>query len=97
MQISGNALGYGLNAFQSGQRRVDQAATDIAANTANSQSAVERPTERVSQSIQDARDVTPSIEDSAVALNVGSIEAQAGARVIKTADQVLGTLIDTRA
>ena len=39
------------------------------------------------------RDLATSLVD----LRVGKIEAQAGAKVVATADAVLGTLLDTRA
>ena len=35
MEISANAFRSGLNGIQSGQRRADQAAADIASNTVN--------------------------------------------------------------
>lgn len=96
MQISGSALSAGLSAIQAGQRRVDQAASDIAGNAVNQQppgSAAQQPSQ-VPATEQSAR---PELADSLVALNVGKVEAQAGARVVETADEVLGTLIDTRA
>lgn len=39
----------------------------------------------------------PNQAESLVNLRVAENEAKAGARVIKTADEALGTLIDTRA
>ena len=35
--------------------------------------------------------------DNLVQLSIGKTEAQAGAKVIETSDEVLGTLIDIRA
>lgn len=96
MQISGSAFSAGLSAIQTGQRRVDQAASDIAGNAVNPQAAGAnaRPPSEVPATEQATR---PELADSLVALNVGKVEAQAGARVVETADEVLGTLIDTRA
>lgn len=79
MQISGSAFSSGLNAVQSGQRRIDQAAFDIASAPVNRNS--------------DAADTA----DNLVQLSVGKTEAQSGAKVIETSDEVLGTLIDIRA
>lgn len=79
MQISGSAFSSGLNAVQSGQRRIDQAASDIASAPVNRNS--------------DAAGTA----DNLLQLSVGKTEAQAGAKVIETSDEVLGTLIDTRA
>lgn len=96
MQISGSAMSAGLSAIQTGQRRVDQAASDIASNTVNPPqpgSSAQRPIE-LSATEQTNR---PDLASSMVSMNVGKVEAQAGARVVETADEVLGTLIDTRA
>ena len=44
MEISANAFRSGLNGIQSGQRRADQAAADIASNTVNpAQQATQTP------------------------------------------------------
>lgn len=79
-------LSSGLDAFRSAQGRIDQAAGSIAASTlptpANSD--VQAGTQR-------------DLTDSLVQLKVGEVMAQAGARVIQTADDVLGTNIDTYA
>lgn len=95
MQISGSALSAGLSAIQTGQRRVDQAAADIAGNAVNQQPG--SATQLASQVPASEQSTRPELADSLVALNVGKVEAQAGARVVETADEVLGTLIDTRA
>lgn len=91
MQISGSAFSSGLNAIQAGQRRVDQAAVDIAGN------AVVPQPEPVSQSQALEERSQADLAQSLVALTIGKTEAQAGAKVVETADEVLGTLIDTRA
>lgn len=83
MEIQGNAFSAGLGAIQSGQRRIDQAAGDIAGSSLC----------RVDPPQAEAADLATSL----VALEVGKVQAQAGARVIETADAVLGTLIDTHA
>ncbi|WP_339515588.1 hypothetical protein [Pseudomonas sp. RL_15y_Pfl2_60] len=79
--ITGSAFNAGLTTIQSGQQRVDRAAQDIASGA-------------VADSAQAG---TPEITNQLVELRVGQYHAQAGARVLETADEVLGTLIDTRA
>ncbi|WP_447594646.1 hypothetical protein [Aquipseudomonas campi] len=98
MEISGSAFNSGLSTIQSGQRRVDQAAADIASNTVSSsatpQPAAQPPATQPQATEQGYR---PDLAESLVSLNIGKVEVQAGARVVDTADEVLGTLIDTRA
>ena len=89
MEISGSAFNSGLAAIQSGQQRVDQAATNIASSTvARSEQA------RDSTAVPDTN---ADLASSLVELKVGKTEAQAGAKVVETADEVLGTLLDIRA
>ena len=83
MEISGNMFSAGLGAIQSGQRRIDQAATDIAGSSLKP---IERPQ-------AEAADLASSL----VALDLGKVEAKSGTQVVETADAVLGTLIDTHA
>lgn len=97
MEISGSAFNSGLNAIQAGQRRVDQAATEIASNTLPQAPLETPPTQQVNPSPGSASNSQADLAESLVALNVGKTEAQAGAKVVETADEVLGTLIDTRA
>ena len=99
MEISANAFNSGLNGIQSGQRRVEQAAADIASNTINpSQQTTQTPPQnQVSPSSQVSERSLPDLTESLVALRVGENEVRANARVVDTADEVLGTLIDTRA
>lgn len=98
MQISGSAFSSGLNAIQAGQRRVDQAAVDIAGNAVTSpQPGGTPPTQQVSPNQAIEQNAPADLAQSLVALTIGKTEAQAGAKVVETADEVLGTLIDTRA
>lgn len=89
MEISGSAFSAGLSALQSGQRRIDQAGADIAG------SSVQRNQQAPSARVQEFNSADQA--SNLVDLNVGKFQAEAGAQVIKTADDVLGTLIDTRA
>jgi len=99
MEISTSAFNSGLSGIQAGQRRVDQAASDIASNTINPSQPVSQtpPQNQVSASSQVTERDRPDLTESLVALRVGENEVRANARVVDTADEVLGTLIDTRA
>jgi flagellar hook protein FlgE len=99
MEISTNAFNSGLSGIQVGQRRVDQAASDIASNTINPSQQVNQtsPQNQVNASSQVTERDRPDLTESLVALRVGENEVRANARVVDTADEVLGTLIDTRA
>lgn len=99
MEISGSAFNSGISTIQSGQRRVDQAAADIASNALGSQPQPTSapPANQVNPSPSSAEQTRPDLAESLVALRQGQNEAEAGAKVVKTADEVLGTLIDTTA
>ncbi|WPC04757.1 hypothetical protein SBP02_18680 [Pseudomonas benzenivorans] len=95
MEISAhNAFSAGIGTIQAGQRRVDQAATQIAeASLATSQP----QQDRVDATSEAGARAPADLAESLVALRVGQHEAQLGARLVKTADEVLGTLLDTQA
>ncbi len=99
MEISRSAFASGTSAIQSGQRRVDQAASDIASNaiTQPQQPTSTPPANQVNPSPRAAEQTRADLAESLVALRQGQNEAEAGAKVVKTADEVLGTLIDTKA
>lgn len=102
MQITPSAFSSGLSGIQTGQRRVDQAAFEIAgsglpqAQTTN-QANQSNAQNQVNPSPQSADPNSPDLTESLVALRVGENEVRANSRVVDTADEVLGTLIDTRA
>ncbi|MEK1905371.1 MAG: hypothetical protein AAAB13_06300 [Pseudomonas sp.] len=97
MEITGSAFNSGLNTIQAGQRRVDQAAVDIAGNAVTPPPEQTPPSQQVNQSQALEQSSQADLAQSLVALTVGKTEVQAGAKVVETADEVLGTLIDTRA
>jgi|LNFM01.1.fsa_nt_gb hypothetical protein len=99
MDILGSAFNSGVNTIQSGQRRVDQAAASIAGAPANTPPSPLQtpPQQQVNPSAEIDPRVRPDLTESLVDLRVGQNEAQLGARVVKTADDLLGTLIDTTA
>ena len=79
MQVD-SALNTGLQGFQDAQSRITQAAQDIASQT-------------VSDSTTDSID-TQDLTSSLVELKVAEHDAQANAKVIQTASDVLGTILD---
>ncbi len=79
MQVN-NALNTGLQGFQDAQSRVSQAAQDIASQTV---------TDSTKDSI-DTKDLTTSL----VELKAAENDAKANAKVIQTASDVLGTVLD---
>jgi len=79
MQVN-SALNTGLQGFQEAQSRLNQAALDIA-----------------SQSVQDSSKESIDVNDlatSLVELKVAENDAKANVKVIQTASDVLGTLLD---
>ncbi|HEX5841884.1 MAG TPA: hypothetical protein VFY62_05345 [Pseudomonas sp.] len=100
MEISGSAFNSGISTIQAGQRRVDQAAADIASNAVTpppEQPSSAPPPNQVNPAPSSAEQSRPDLAESLVALRQGQNEAEAGAKVVKTADEVLGTVIDINA
>ncbi|WP_455922028.1 pyrroloquinoline quinone biosynthesis protein PqqE [Pseudomonas putida] len=99
MQItSGSAYYAGLSSVQNGLTRVDQAASQIASNAVESTS----PVTNQSTDLQAKRLLSVDISqqdlaNSAVQLNQGRMEVEAGLKVEKAATETIGTLIDTYA
>ncbi|GIZ12655.1 hypothetical protein [Pseudomonas sp. NCCP-436] len=93
MEVS-SAMTLGLQGMQAGQRRAEQAAGEIAGQALVSPQQASR-TQSAGQT--DAVASPAPLTESLEALRLAEHEASAGARVIATADEVMGTLIDTRA
>ena len=98
MEISGNTAFYaGLSSIQSGQNRVDQAASQIASTT------VERVATSQSSDYQAERlravDRSQQMDmaTSTVQLALGKTEVELGVKVAKASDEMLGRFIDTYA
>ena len=96
MEISGNTAFYaGLSSIQSGQNRVDQAASQIANNT------IERSVTSQSSEVQvDRLRGLDRAQQSDLASNIvemsqGKYQSELGVKVVKASDEVLGTIIDT--
>lgn len=82
MQITSSLLGAGLSAYQGGQQRVEQAGAAIAADSL--------PGADNSQALAE-------LTEQLIQMKLGEHSANLGARMIQSADEVLGTLIDTQA
>ncbi|QXI17409.1 pyrroloquinoline quinone biosynthesis protein PqqE [Pseudomonas hamedanensis] len=96
MEISGNTAFYaGLSSIQSGQNRVDQAASQIANNT------IERSVTSQSSEVQVDRlrgvdrAQQSDLASSVIEMSQGKLQAELGVKVVKASDEVLGTIIDT--
>ncbi|MGU3344610.1 pyrroloquinoline quinone biosynthesis protein PqqE [Pseudomonas monsensis] len=96
MEISGNTAFYaGLSSIQTGQNRVDQAASQIANST------IERSVTSQSSEVQVDRlrgvdrSQQSDLASNMVEMSQGKIQAELGVKVAKASDEMLGTIIDT--
>jgi len=86
-------LSTGLQGVQSGVDTVQRAAEDIvSATTIGLEAGLEADPETAS-----GDDALANITEAAVSLRRGEQQVQASAAVVKTADEVLGTLLDITA
>ncbi|NKQ11223.1 hypothetical protein [Pseudomonas sp. SST3] len=85
MQINNSLLSAGLGAYQAGQQRVDEAGAAIATGAL--------PVAENSQAVADTVELTEQL----IQMKVGEHTAKAGVRLLQSADEVLGTLINTKA
>ena len=98
MEISGNTAFYsGLSTVQTGQNRVDQAASQIA-NTTIERSVANQSSEVQVERLRSVdRSQQSDLASNMVEMAMGKVQAELGVKVAKAADEVLGTLIDTYA
>lgn len=96
MEISGNTAFYaGLSTIQTGQNRVDQASGQIANNTIE-RSVISQSSEIQADRLRSLdRSQQTDIESSMIEMAQGKFQVEAGVKVAKASDEVLGTLIDT--
>lgn len=88
MQIQ-SAFNSGLEGFARAENQVNQSANNIATAVVKTEASTQAPVAQAEQ-----RD---PINQELVNLKVAEHEAQASSKVIQTADDVLGTLIDISA
>lgn len=96
MEISGSTAFYaGLSTIQTGQNRVDQAASQIA-NTTIERSVTSQSSEAQVDRLRSVdRSQQSDLASNVVELSQGKLQVELGARVAKASDEMLGTLIDT--
>jgi hypothetical protein len=92
-----SAFNSGVQGFQKATEEASQAAANIAAETtANRDESVITET-TTSQTLASNTQKIPDLNQSIVDLKVAEFQAKSSAQVIKTADEVLGTLVDVTA
>lgn len=98
MEISGNTAFYaGLSTIQTGQNRVDQAASQVA-NTTIERSVTSQSSEvQVDRLRSVDRSQQSDLASSMVDMSMGKFQVELGVNVAKASDEMLGTLIDTYA
>ena len=96
MEISGSTAFYaGLSTIQTGQNRVNQAASQIA-NTTIERSVTSQSSEAQVDRLRSVdRSQQSDLASNVVELSQGKFQVELGARVAKASDEMLGTLIDT--
>ncbi len=96
MEISGSTAFYaGLSTIQTGQNRVDQAASQIA-NTTIERSVTSQSSEAQVDRLRSVdRSQRSDLASNVVELSEGKFQVELGVRVAKASDEMLGTLIDT--
>ena len=91
MDISGSSAFYsGLSTIQAGQSRVDQAAGRIASAATTQPSDAQRDRLQANDRAQPTNSASNMVE-----MAQGKFQVELGAKVAKTSDEMLGTLIDT--
>lgn len=96
MEISGSTAFYaGLSTIQTGQNRVDQAASQIANSTIERSVTSQSSEAQVDRLRSVDRSQQSDLVSNVVELSQGKFQVELGARVAKASDEMLGTLIDT--
>lgn len=91
------AAQYGLQSASDG---ISQAASNIAQRTAEDAAAPAQPIAAntdINNATPNSTSSTPRLTDDLIALNVSERNAQASAKVLGVADEMLGTIIDVLA
>lgn len=96
MEISGNSAFYaGLSTIQAGQNRVDQASGQIAGNTVERSVTSQSSEAQVDRLRSVDRSQQSDLASNMVEMAQGKFQVEAGTKVAKASDEMLGTLIDT--
>lgn len=94
-----SAFSSGLQGFQKAQDDANQAAASIAANISVSPEdfAIGQESNAATKTQNTASGDLTDLNNSIIDLKIAEFQGKASANVIKTADDVLGTLLDVRA
>ena len=96
-----SAYNSGLQGFQRASNGITEATVNINREAINQQRALNAQQANAAaqqpEPVQQPQPKTPALEQSLVQLTTESVYAEANVRSIKTADEVLGTLIDVSA
>lgn len=92
-----SAFNSGIQGFQKATDDASQAAANIAAETNVSRDENVTSQAVSSQTVISTEQKIPDLNQSIVDLKVAEFQAKSSAQVIKTADEVLGTLVDVTA
>jgi hypothetical protein len=96
MEISGNSAFYaGLSTIQTGQNRVDQAAGQIANTTVERSMTSQSSEAQVDRLRSVDRSQQSDLASNVVEMSQGKFQVEAGVKIAKASDEILGTLIDT--
>lgn len=86
-----SAFSSGVQGFQQATQDASKAASNIAVNTLPT-----AKTEQLSGELNSSTNQVPDLTESIVDLKVAEYQAKSSVEVIKTADEMLGTLLDVR-
>ncbi|RON03493.1 pyrroloquinoline quinone biosynthesis protein PqqE [Pseudomonas brassicacearum] len=96
MDISGSTAFYaGLSSIQTGQNRVDQAASQIAGTTVDPSASSQSSDAQIDRLRSVDRSQQSNLASNLVDMSQGKIQAELGVKVAKASDEMLGTLINT--
>ena len=96
MEISGSSAFYaGLSTIQTGQNRVDQASGQIANNMVERSVTSQSSDAQVNRLRSVDRSQQSDLANNMVEMAQGKFQVEAGVKVAKASDEMLGTLIDT--
>jgi nitrate reductase cytochrome c-type subunit len=99
-----SAFNAGVQGFQKATASANQAAADIVKASSSNQrteetsesSAQQSRAEESTELRANQNEKTPSLSESVVNLRVSEFQAKASAKVIQSADQALGSLVDVK-
>lgn len=98
MEILGNTAFYaGLSTIQTGQNRVDQAASNIASDSVERAVGSQSSETQVNRMRAVDRSQQSDLASNLADLTMGRLQAEVGVKVAKASEEMLGTLIDTYA